>query len=291
MPRVQTLGLVSNVSIYGPPSHVPWCAAVISPLSTRVSVGCSPSAASLVFPGQQIDTLGLIHRSHHCRCWSKPQPTMAGAAPDPEKQTHTATHPGHSTSTSPPALEKTPSTHRPSSTDTNPLSPLEHALGQPISRADIEPTPPDDDDDEDEDEDGSPNLAPLHLTRTRTSIASAASRPPDFEVTLDVDGPENPRNWYAILPILPPFSSPFLSFILSPLLLNLPTTRDACIHVTTTNKKTQRPPGPSGTAPTPSSPSPTPPGSSCSTAPVTRPASRASWPILASPAGPSPPWD
>lgn len=138
---------------------------------------------------------------------------MAGDAPDPEKQARTATHLDHPTVTSPTAVEKTPSTHlqtlttslarRPSrsSTDTDPLAPLEHALGQPLSRADIEPTPPDNDDrdDEDDDEDdNNPNLAPLHLTRTRTSIASAASRPPDFEVTLDVDGPENPRNWYAL---------------------------------------------------------------------------------------------
>ncbi|AEO68050.1 uncharacterized protein THITE_11301, partial [Thermothielavioides terrestris NRRL 8126] len=35
----------------------------------------------------------------------------------------------------------------------------------------------------------------LSLARTRTSITSAASRPPDFEVTLDDDDPENPRNW------------------------------------------------------------------------------------------------
>lgn len=143
---------------------------------------------------------------------------MAGVAPDLEKQARTATHPDHSTVTSTPALEKTPSTHRQtltnsltrlpshSSTNTDPLAPLEHALGQPLSRADIEPTPPDDDDPDDEDdEDDRPNLAALHLTRTRTSITSAASRPPDFEVTLDVDGPENPRNWYVLTPFPPPF--------------------------------------------------------------------------------------
>ena len=73
-----------------------------------------------------------------------------------------------------------------SSLDSNPLAPLEHALGDPITHADTEP--PDEDDDEHEN-------PPLNLTRTRTSITSSASRPPDFEVTLEHDDPENPRNW------------------------------------------------------------------------------------------------
>ena len=36
---------------------------------------------------------------------------------------------------------------------------------------------------------------PLSLARTRTSIASAASRPPDFEVAFEPDDPDNPKNW------------------------------------------------------------------------------------------------
>ncbi|KAL2137117.1 hypothetical protein VTI74DRAFT_8749 [Chaetomium olivicolor] len=84
-----------------------------------------------------------------------------------------------------------------SSVDTDPLSPLEHALGRPVSATEIEisPAPLDDEDDEDEDHDGDPNNDPMHLTRTHTSITSSASRHPDFEVTLDADDPENPRNW------------------------------------------------------------------------------------------------
>ncbi|RMJ18754.1 hypothetical protein BHE90_014588 [Fusarium euwallaceae] len=36
---------------------------------------------------------------------------------------------------------------------------------------------------------------PITYTRTGTSIASAASRPPDFEVFFEEGDPENPRNW------------------------------------------------------------------------------------------------
>ncbi|KAF7546785.1 hypothetical protein G7Z17_g8178 [Cylindrodendrum hubeiense] len=36
---------------------------------------------------------------------------------------------------------------------------------------------------------------PITYTRTGTSIASAASRPPDFEVIFEEGDPENPRNW------------------------------------------------------------------------------------------------
>ncbi|KAK3990944.1 citrinin biosynthesis cluster MFS transporter mrr1 [Cladorrhinum sp. PSN332] len=60
-----------------------------------------------------------------------------------------------------------------SSSDNNsnpdPLEPLEHALAQTTS---------------------------ITRTRTgRTSIGSTASRPPDFEVTLEPDDAENPKNW------------------------------------------------------------------------------------------------
>jgi hypothetical protein len=89
---------------------------------------------------------------------------------------------------------------RRSSLDSNPLSPLERALGDPISTADIEIPDSDDDDDDNIDENNN-NAAPLdlNLARTRTSVISSASRPPDYEVTLEADDPENPRNWYTPL--------------------------------------------------------------------------------------------
>jgi hypothetical protein len=128
---------------------------------------------------------------------------MTGGAQDLEKQAaaaHTKTD-DHAVSSS--SLKKDlatgQETHRrltTSSTDTDPLSPLQHALARPLSSADIEQLPPLDNDDDDEDADDNNNTAnPIHLTRTLTSIASAASRPPDYEVTLDADDPENPKNW------------------------------------------------------------------------------------------------
>ncbi|KAK4166522.1 citrinin biosynthesis cluster MFS transporter mrr1 [Cladorrhinum sp. PSN259] len=55
------------------------------------------------------------------------------------------------------------------SSNPDPLAPLEHALAQTTS---------------------------ITRTRTgRTSIGSAASRPPDFEVIIEPDDPENPKNW------------------------------------------------------------------------------------------------
>ncbi len=36
---------------------------------------------------------------------------------------------------------------------------------------------------------------PISHSRTATSIASAASRPPDFEVVFEIDDKENPKNW------------------------------------------------------------------------------------------------
>ncbi|KAK4131444.1 hypothetical protein BT67DRAFT_155773 [Trichocladium antarcticum] len=90
-----------------------------------------------------------------------------------------------------------------SSLDSNPLSPLEHALGNPLSTADIEPA------DSDNDDNNNDTPLDLNLARTRTSIASAASRPPDFEVTLEHDDPENPRNWHVY------FTFIFCIFVLS----------------------------------------------------------------------------
>ncbi|KAL2257459.1 hypothetical protein VTK26DRAFT_143 [Humicola hyalothermophila] len=84
-----------------------------------------------------------------------------------------------------------------SSLDSSPLSPLAHALADPITPIDIQvPGREDDDDDLDVvDQDDGRDPPPLDLARTRTSIASSASRPPDFEVILDEDDPENPKNW------------------------------------------------------------------------------------------------
>ncbi len=139
---------------------------------------------------------------------------MAAATPDLEKQqqpppSHDCTsssstlenHPSTTTTketpTAAPSLRHSPS--RSSSTDTNPLEPLHLALGRPLSHAEIDHPNADDDDDDDAEDDDNDNANPtaLHPTRTRTSIASAASRPPDFEVTFDADDPENPRNWYS----------------------------------------------------------------------------------------------
>lgn len=64
-----------------------------------------------------------------------------------------------------------------SSSDYDPLSPLEHAL-TPDLRTDAERTG-----------------MPLSAIQTRTSVGSAASRPPDYEVVFEPDDPENPVNW------------------------------------------------------------------------------------------------
>lgn len=64
-----------------------------------------------------------------------------------------------------------------SSSDYDPLSPLEHAL-TPDLRTDAER-----------------NGLPLSAIQTRTSVGSAASRPPDYEVVFEPDDPENPVNW------------------------------------------------------------------------------------------------
>uniref|UniRef100_L2G2V6 MFS multidrug transporter n=1 Tax=Colletotrichum fructicola (strain Nara gc5) TaxID=1213859 RepID=L2G2V6_COLFN len=65
-----------------------------------------------------------------------------------------------------------------SSTDTDPLEPLSHAL-TPDLETEIEHAA----------------REPITYTRTGTSIGSTASRPPDFEVTFEPGDPENPKNW------------------------------------------------------------------------------------------------
>jgi hypothetical protein len=152
---------------------------------------------------------------------------MAGRLPDLEKQgaiTPAENSPRHDISSSTrhslPVIKEehiddrhslattTSRAHSHSSVDTDPLSPLEHALGRPLSiAADIEPTPPSDADKDDQDGTNSPPAHHLTHTATRTSMISSASRPPDFELTLDADDPENPRNWCVDLPTyLPTYS-------------------------------------------------------------------------------------
>ncbi|KAK4124624.1 MFS general substrate transporter [Parathielavia appendiculata] len=58
----------------------------------------------------------------------------------------------------------------------------------------MEPASSPDEHDDDIDEEHNPPSALAH-TATRTSVTSSASRPPDYEVTLDATDPENPRNW------------------------------------------------------------------------------------------------
>ncbi|KAK0649471.1 major facilitator superfamily domain-containing protein [Cercophora newfieldiana] len=77
--------------------------------------------------------------------------------------------------------EATPSLASHISDTSDPLSPLEHALTTDLRT-------------EAEHEAARAELA-LTQTRTRTSIGSHASRPPDFEVVFDSDDSENPRNW------------------------------------------------------------------------------------------------
>ena len=133
---------------------------------------------------------------------------MASDRPDLEKQESAPPHQAKpstaSSDLSTSSIEvdlptkKTRTEIRRSSLDSNPLSPLERALGDPISTADIEIPDSDDDDDNNNNDENNNNAAPLdlNLARTRTSIISSASRPPDYEVTLEADDPENPRNWY-----------------------------------------------------------------------------------------------
>ncbi len=67
--------------------------------------------------------------------------------------------------------------HSISSDDSDPLSPLEHALTPDLQVEDERVA------------------RELTLARTTTSIGSNASRPPDYEVTFETDDPENPKNW------------------------------------------------------------------------------------------------
>jgi hypothetical protein len=76
------------------------------------------------------------------------------------------------------------STRRRDSNDTDPLSELGSALepeniAEPITPINSSARP-------------SRNVSRV---RTGTSIGSAASRPPDFEVSFEADDPENPKNW------------------------------------------------------------------------------------------------
>ncbi|KAK3942030.1 mfs multidrug transporter [Diplogelasinospora grovesii] len=68
-----------------------------------------------------------------------------------------------------------------SSDDSDPLEPLERALSRPDQETDAEHA--------------AREFGPISLVQTTTSIGSATSRPPDFEVVFGPDDPENPKNW------------------------------------------------------------------------------------------------
>ncbi|KAK0673630.1 putative transporter [Cercophora samala] len=70
------------------------------------------------------------------------------------------------------------------SSNSDPLSPLEHALGQTTSILQTDAI---------YQQDADNNLT--HTRTGRTSITSAASRPPDYEITISTDDPEHPMNW------------------------------------------------------------------------------------------------
>jgi hypothetical protein len=165
---------------------------------------------------------------------------MAGDIPDLEKQEqsvppiHNPSTLQHNSSAKKEDASNVSHSDSSSSTDTDPLSPLQHALSRPISAAaaielelEIEtapPLPPDDDDHHADSEDGhddhdgpaNNNKLDLDLTRTRTSLASVASRLPEFEVTFEPDDPENPKNWLAALLSFPFFLSILSLFVFLP---------------------------------------------------------------------------
>ncbi|KAL0939592.1 MFS transporter [Colletotrichum truncatum] len=111
------------------------------------------------------------------------------AVPDPEKGSHAADTATTTSSgqDSPPLrpLKGVESRHSHrsrslshSSTDTDPLEPLSHALTPDL-----------------ETEAEHAAREPITYMRTGTSVGSTASRPPDFEVTFEPGDPENPKNW------------------------------------------------------------------------------------------------
>ncbi|KAI8297652.1 hypothetical protein K4K59_003293 [Colletotrichum sp. SAR11_240] len=111
------------------------------------------------------------------------------SVPDPEKGSHAAeTATTTSSGQDSPQLRplktvQSRQSHRSralstSSTDTDPLEPLSHAL-TPDLETEVEHAA----------------REPITYTRTGTSIGSTASRPPDFEVTFEPGDPENPKNW------------------------------------------------------------------------------------------------
>ncbi|KAK4100339.1 MFS general substrate transporter, partial [Parathielavia hyrcaniae] len=141
---------------------------------------------------------------------SRSQPTPSDA-PDAGKQGAgtPGVHRGIQTSTPPhalPAKDSQPPSYlgrNPSTCTKDSLSPHGHDHVQHICRAEmeIEPASSPDEDDDDDDDDGideghnPPPALALGHTATGTSVTSSASRPPDYEVTLDPTDPENPRNW------------------------------------------------------------------------------------------------
>lgn len=102
----------------------------------------------------------------------------AGLGPEPGPgaggaSSFISTHPSVKGSKAPSLYSQAPSQ---SSEDSDPLSPLEHAL-TPDLRLPNE------------------QIISLSVAQTRTSVGSSASRPPDYEIAFDTDDPDNPRNW------------------------------------------------------------------------------------------------
>lgn len=146
----------------------------------------------------KLTTSTMTTSTHECQTSTREVSTPTTTTPHHEKFEHSPSttlegdihhHDDH-------VLPLSPSITSSSSQSSNPdpLSPLEHALAQTTS---------------------------ITRTRTgRTSITSCASRPPDFEVTIDADDPENPKNWFVSPVTLSLLSSFFLAChnILPPLL-------------------------------------------------------------------------
>jgi len=108
-----------------------------------------------------------------------PSPSSSSSSPSPSPRLGAGVVVAEEKEATPSLFSHTSST----SGDSDPLSPLEHALTTDLrTEAEHEAA-----------------RAELVLIQTRTSIGSSASRMPDFEVIFDSDDSENPRNWYVTL--------------------------------------------------------------------------------------------
>jgi len=108
---------------------------------------------------------------------STPKVTAAGDVASDQNQNQNQNQGKEAT----PSLYSQAPSHTSAGSDSDPLSPLEHALTPDLrteaehALARAEPA--------------------LSNAQTRTSVGSAASRPPDFEIVFDPEDAENPRNW------------------------------------------------------------------------------------------------